>query len=368
MTRSTSQSPDSRRRIRRDDRPRRGSAARADVTLIDARPEFVQRIRLHEMLAGGAPKLWIRPRLGGAESGSSRPAPRAWSPDGSVFWRGARMGAASSWATTPLILALGSAQRPGSRSSGERRPSGRSRQDPGGGRRVRALAGSGGRALVVAAGSPASRPPPSSPSVIRAARHLATRGRVGEAYFQISRAGMEHLRKRLAGLGVSILDGAGIQGLESGRAWREDGGAIDFDLCVWAARFEASNWRGRRASPWTAPARDRRSGPPRGRPPEPLRGRGLRGGRGFSDSNAAGGRALRMGCVSALPLGAHAGGNVLRLLRGEDAVPLLLGFAIRCISLGRKDGLVQFVEPATLRARRSGPTAGRSSPRSSSAA
>src|SRR3978361_1044471 len=30
--------------------------ARAEVTLIDARPEFVQRIRLHEMLAGGAPK------------------------------------------------------------------------------------------------------------------------------------------------------------------------------------------------------------------------------------------------------------------------------------------------------------------------
>jgi NADH dehydrogenase len=30
--------------------------ARAEVTLIDARPEFVQRIRLHEMLAGGSPK------------------------------------------------------------------------------------------------------------------------------------------------------------------------------------------------------------------------------------------------------------------------------------------------------------------------
>jgi NADH dehydrogenase FAD-containing subunit len=57
------------------------------------------------------------------------------------------------------------------------------------------------------------------------------------------------------------------------------------------------------------------------------------------------GRAVRMGCVSALPLGAHAGGNVRRLLRGETPAPFSFGFAIRCISLGRKDGLVQFVEP-----------------------
>jgi NADH dehydrogenase FAD-containing subunit len=52
-----------------------------------------------------------------------------------------------------------------------------------------------------------------------------------------------------------------------------------------------------------------------------------------------------MGCVSALPMGAHAGENVRRMLRGEEPAPFDFGFAIRCISLGRKEGLVQFVDP-----------------------
>ena len=50
-----------------------------------------------------------------------------------------------------------------------------------------------------------------------------------------------------------------------------------------------------------------------------------------------------MGCVSALPMGAHAGGNASRRLRGEEPVPFDMAFKIRCISLGRKDGLVQHV-------------------------
>jgi NADH dehydrogenase FAD-containing subunit len=52
-----------------------------------------------------------------------------------------------------------------------------------------------------------------------------------------------------------------------------------------------------------------------------------------------------MGCVSAMPLGAHAGENVRRRLRGEELQPFSFGFQIRCISLGRKDGLIQFVDP-----------------------
>jgi NADH dehydrogenase FAD-containing subunit len=51
-----------------------------------------------------------------------------------------------------------------------------------------------------------------------------------------------------------------------------------------------------------------------------------------------------MGCVSALPMGAHAGENVACFLRGEEPAPFDMAFQIRCLSLGRKDGLVQFVQ------------------------
>ncbi len=42
-------------------------------------------------------------------------------------------------------------------------------------------------------------------------------------------------------------------------------------------------------------------------------------------------KTIRMGCVSALPMGAHAGDNVRRLLRGEELKPFSLGIALRCV-------------------------------------
>jgi NADH dehydrogenase len=314
--------------------------ARADVTLIDARPEFVQRIRLHETLAGGTPKTlgfarwlgrrgvrFLQARAESLEPGRQRVLARR--EDGSRVELG----------YDTLILALGSATAagvPGVAGNAVRL------DDPAALRaaadRVRALAGSGGRALVVGGGLTGIET-----AAELAERHpglrvtLATRGRVGDGY---SKAGAEHLRRRLTGLGVSILDGAGIQGLEPGRAWREEGGAIDFDLCVWAGGFEASSLA-------------REAGLAVDRSGRALVDPALRAA-GHPNILAAGdaavatfpdGRALRMGCVSALPLGAHAGGNVRRLLRGETPAPFSFGFMLRCVSLGRKDGLVQFVEP-----------------------
>ena len=314
--------------------------ARADVTLIDARPEFVQRIRLHEMLAGGAPKTldyarwlgrrgvrFVQARAESLEPGRQRVLARRG--DGSRIELG----------YDTLILALGSATAPGVPGVAENAVR---LDDPATIRtaaaRLRALAGAGGRALVVGGGLTGIET-----AAELAERHpglrvtLATRGRVGEGY---SIAGAEHLRRRLTDLGVSILDGAGIQGLDPGRAWREDGGALDFDLSVWAGGFAASNLA-------------REAGLAVDRSGRALVDPALRAA-GHPDIFAAGdaavatfpdGRAVRMGCVSALPLGAHAGGNVRRLLRGETPVPFAFGFTIRCISLGRKDGLVQFVEP-----------------------
>ncbi|HEY0155852.1 MAG TPA: FAD-dependent oxidoreductase [Thermoanaerobaculia bacterium] len=50
---------------------------------------------------------------------------------------------------------------------------------------------------------------------------------------------------------------------------------------------------------------------------------------------------LRMGCAVAMPMGAY----VADLLTGATAEPFDFGFLIRCISLGRHDGIIQFVEP-----------------------
>lgn len=61
----------------------------------------------------------------------------------------------------------------------------------------------------------------------------------------------------------------------------------------------------------------------------------------YAIGDAAACSALRMGCAVALPMGAY----VADLLSGETREPFRFAFAIRCISLGRRDGIIQFVEP-----------------------
>jgi NADH dehydrogenase len=52
---------------------------------------------------------------------------------------------------------------------------------------------------------------------------------------------------------------------------------------------------------------------------------------------------LRMSCAAAMPMGADAAGNILRNLDGDSPIRHDSGFGGQCVSLGRSDGLVQFV-------------------------
>lgn len=52
---------------------------------------------------------------------------------------------------------------------------------------------------------------------------------------------------------------------------------------------------------------------------------------------------LRMSCAAAMPMGADAAGNILRALDGRPGIRHDSGFRSQCISLGRSDGVVQFV-------------------------
>ncbi|WP_454196244.1 NAD(P)/FAD-dependent oxidoreductase [Nocardia sp. Marseille-Q1738] len=56
-----------------------------------------------------------------------------------------------------------------------------------------------------------------------------------------------------------------------------------------------------------------------------------------------GGRELRMACATALPTGKHAADAVVAKVRGAEPRPLRFRYVLQCLSLGRRDGLVQFV-------------------------
>ena len=60
------------------------------------------------------------------------------------------------------------------------------------------------------------------------------------------------------------------------------------------------------------------------------------------DSAAPSDLPFRMSCQAAVPLGAHAADTVLSRIAGEQPAPLAMGFAGQCISLGRRAGIFQF--------------------------
>ncbi|MFI0773897.1 hypothetical protein [Streptomyces sp. NPDC021212] len=52
---------------------------------------------------------------------------------------------------------------------------------------------------------------------------------------------------------------------------------------------------------------------------------------------------LRMACATALPTASHAASAIIAEARGGEPKPLAFRYVLQCVSLGRRDGLVQFV-------------------------
>jgi NADH dehydrogenase len=61
----------------------------------------------------------------------------------------------------------------------------------------------------------------------------------------------------------------------------------------------------------------------------------------FAAGDAAAFGSVRMSCASALPMGAY----VADVISGTTVEPFRFAFAGQCISLGRRDGIIQFVRP-----------------------
>ncbi|HEX7239775.1 MAG TPA: FAD-dependent oxidoreductase [Longimicrobiaceae bacterium] len=308
----------------------------AQVTLVDARPHFHQRIRFHETLAGAAPAtLPFAPAL--ARRGVRFVQGRVESLDAALARVAGRTaeGAPFELGYDHLVLALGSRTRaavPGVAEHALRLDDPATLREAAG--RLARLAAAGGRVLVAGGGltgiEAATEVAARFPG-LRVA--LATAGRLGDGY--APRAEL-HFRARLEELGVELREGAVVREVDADRAWLEGGESLPSDLVVWCGGFEAPPLAREAGLPTDACGRVRVD--------SALRVPGHPGVWAAGDAAVAEGPAgpLRMGCVSALPLGAHAGTNVRRALRGEEPEPFGMAFALRCVSLGRRDGLVQF--------------------------
>ncbi|GIH76005.1 NAD(P)/FAD-dependent oxidoreductase [Planobispora longispora] len=146
---------------------------------------------------------------------------------------------------------------------------------------------------------------------------LLTAGRVGP---DLSGRGRAHVRAALARLGVRVEEGTAVESPD----------AIDADVVVWASAMAANTGL-------AAEAGLELDASGRVRVDEALRSVSHPEVVVAGDACAG----LRMACATAMPTGSQAAGTLLREARGDRPGPLRFRYWLKCVSLGRGDGLIQ---------------------------
>lgn len=148
----------------------------------------------------------------------------------------------------------------------------------------------------------------------------------------------QHIRQVLQRLGITVKEQQDITAFTEHGLLTSEGNSLEFDYCLWAAGFQPAELAKNAKLPTDEHGRVLVN--------EYLQVRGHE--RIFVAGDLASVYAgqpkpLRMGCVTAMPQGAHAGNNLRRLLNQQVMQPFRFGHFFRCVSLGRHDGLIQYV-------------------------
>lgn len=299
------------------------------VTLINARPHFVERIRLHQ-LAGGTHKavndyrkvLSERVRLV-VDTVTRIDATR----------RRVELASGDTAGYDYLIYAVGSGSAdPGVPGAAEFAHPIATFEEA---RRLRSVldaAPATAPVTVVGAG----------PTGIETAAELAEAGRTvtlvcgGLLGPYLHPNGRRSLAKQLAALGVTVSQGPGTKVTEvTGDSVRlGDGRELSSEITIWTAGFGVPDLAARSGLSTDTLGRLLTDETLTSIDDERIVAAG--------DSAAPSDMPFRMSCQAAGPLGAHAADTVLSRITSKRPAPIDLGFAGQCISLGRRAGMFQF--------------------------
>ena len=165
---------------------------------------------------------------------------------------------------------------------------------------------------------------------------LVTAGRLG---YGLSERGRAYIRRSFDRLGIAVQEQTRVQRVTDGAIETASGQVIPCGLCIWAGSFAAlplardaglaTNRRGQilidaNMRSTTAPA--------------------IYAAGDAAAFTPAVGLTMRMACATAMPMAAHAVDNLHAQLTGKPQQPFQFGYVVQCISLGRRDGLIQRVQ------------------------
>jgi len=315
--------------------------SRAEVTLVDAKAEFVQRLRLHQVAAGQtvASPSYVK-FLGGRVRFVQGSVERIDPGSGRLLMSGDPHGRRS-LSFDQLIYAAGSADDvsrvPGVREHAHRVADRDSAQAL---RRGLAKAAAGSRVLVIGGGLTGIEVSTEIATAYPALSvGLATSGFVGA---WLSERARTYIGNALPKLGVEILNKTHVTSVEEKRAHLDDGSELPFDLLVWCGGFRACPLAANSGLETDSLGRmiiDQTMRSPRH--PQIV---------GVGDAAATppfvDGKPLRMCCHVAAPTSARAADTVLAQLKHRQPKELHFGYVHQPISLGRRDGLIQLVDRA----------------------
>ncbi|MBR8745169.1 FAD-dependent oxidoreductase [Nocardiopsis sp. MG754419] len=312
------------------------------VTLVNAAPDFVERVRLHQVAAGQ--DVGVHPLVQATEdTGIDLVVGRVDTLDTDTRTvavhtdRGRR-----ELRYDTLVHALGSdagvSPVPGvtehahdtASLAAARRLADRIRREP---PRGLVVVGGGATGVEVATELAESHPG------LRV--ELVTRGSLGAG---VGDRGRTHLRRTLRRLGVNLREHTGVVAVDSEGAHLDDGTHVRAEVVVWNSGFGVSGVLARAGLTVDATGRALVDGDQRSLSHPDVLVVG-----DAAHAKAVDGRELRMSCAMGLPMGWTAADTVAGGLAGPDprraSHGSAFGYVLQCVSLGRRDGLVQFVRP-----------------------
>jgi NADH:ubiquinone reductase (H+-translocating) len=301
-----------------------------DITLINSRPVFVERIRLHQLVAGsGAATVDYGTLLGDGIRLIVDTVDHI-----EVAARRILLNSGAELSYDYLIYAVGSTGAIPAMAS----------EVPGSAEFAHSVADleSAQRLRYAIADLPAGAPVTvvgGGLTGIETASELAGRGRPvtlvcgGILGPSLSSRGRRSVAKRLRKLGVNVLESVAASQVRWDAVVLTDGAVLPSAATVWTAGFAVPDLAGRSGLHTDAMGRLLTDETLTSVDDERIVAAG--------DAAAPSGQPLRMSCQAAGPLGAQAANTVLSRIAGNPPAPLNQAFVGQCISLGRAHGTVQ---------------------------